>query len=550
MLGHGPKVQIRHNEIITGSYELGIEAFKGIPFADPPIGDYRFKPPRPFTGSYRNFDATRHKAGCMQLMPWQSNDNEDSWDMESLLPESVKKTVMDWTHMKAKMNEDCLHLNIFRPRGTKQGEKLPVMVWIFGGAFLVGSAATYRCHRMVWESMSMNQPVIFITINYRTGLFGFMGGEAIWKEGSANAGLRDQRIALEWVQDYIYAFGGDPERVTIIGESAGAMSIAHQMVANNGNNWYKGERLFHRAIMQSGGVLPYLNVTSLRPTQTYKRILAFTGCSSKESGDAELECLRKLPTEVLHDAQNSHEGILNEFLGFSPRPDGYFIKESTFELFKRGQYTAIPFIAGTQEDEGTLFAPFMINASTTAHLKSWFQYIFPKASVETVDTLLKHYPSSPRYGSPFRTSILNALTPQYKRIAALLGDILFQSPRRLMSRMSIQPRWVYHSTQLHHIVPFLGTFHANDLIFQFEADHGPYLAYRRYFIAFANHGDPNIGTGLTYWKEYGSSEAGRETGGDLLEIGLHNVIMRDNGDTFRETEIKFLVEDQEKELMA
>jgi carboxylesterase type B len=141
---------------------------------------------------------------------------------------------------------------VHRPKGSKKGDKLPVLFWIFGGGFELGWNFMYPGSIWVEESIKQGQPIIVVTSNNRVGGYGFMGGKELLADGSTNLGLLDQRLGLEWVADNIEAFGGDPDKVTIWGESAGSISVFSHMVAYDGNNTYKGKPLFRAAIMNSG----------------------------------------------------------------------------------------------------------------------------------------------------------------------------------------------------------------------------------------------------------------------------------------------------------
>nr|ABC39650.1 lipase [Geotrichum candidum] len=527
VLAQAPTAVLNGNEVISGVVEGKVDTFKGIPFADPPLNDLRFKHPQPFTGSYQGLKANDFSPACMQLDPGNSLTLLDkALGLAKVIPEQFRGPLYDMAKGTVSMNEDCLYLNVFRPAGTKPEDKLPVMVWIYGGAFVYGSSAAYPGNSYVKESINMGQPVVFVSINYRTGPFGFLGGDAITAEGNTNAGLHDQRKGLEWVSDNIANFGGDPDKVMIFGESAGAMSVAHQLIAYGGDNTYNGKKLFHSAILQSGGPLPNHDSSSVGPDISYNRFAQYAGCDTSASANDTLECLRSKSSSVLHDAQNSYDlkdlfGLLPQFLGFGPRPDGNIIPDAAYELFRSGRYAKVPYISGNQEDEGTAFAPVALNATTTPHVKKWLQYIFYDASEASIDRVLSLYPQTLSVGSPFRTGILNALTPQFKRVAAILSDMLFQSPRRVMlSATKDVNRWTYLSTHLHNLVPFLGTFHGNELIFQFNVNIGPANSYLRYFISFANHHDPNVGTNLLQWDQY------TDEGKEMLEIHMTDNVMR------------------------
>lgn len=148
--------------------------------------------------------------------------------------------------------ENCLTVNVQRPSGTTSSSKLPVVYWIFGGGFEFGSTQTYDATDFIQKSVSLGKDVIYVSVNYRVGGFGFLAGSALADEGSTNLGLRDQRLGLEWVADNIAAFGGDPTKVTIWVESAGSISVFDQTVINGGDNTYNGQALFRGAIMDSG----------------------------------------------------------------------------------------------------------------------------------------------------------------------------------------------------------------------------------------------------------------------------------------------------------
>lgn len=521
-----PTAVVNSNQIITGITEKDVETFKGIPFAAPPLGDLRFKKPADYTGTYQGLAASDFRGACMQLNPEKLlTVLNNVIQIGSLIPNYIQSPLYDLVQGSIAMSEDCLYLNIYRPKGTKPTDKLPVMAWIYGGAFLFGSTATYPGSKYVQESVAMGQPVVFVSISYRLGPYGFLGGSALKSEGNTNAGLHDQRKALEWIQDHIADFGGDPTKVMIFGESAGAMSVAHQLAAYGGNNLYNGNPLFTSAILQSGGPLPFADVESSNPDKEYTRFVSKCGCSGLADA-ATLTCLRSKSSDVLADAFNSYPlaelyGILPMFLGYGPRPDGDILPDSAYNLYNQNKVAQVPLISGNMEDEGTMFAFTMFNSSTTADVKKWLKYVMPTASDTSLNNVLTYYTSSITAGAPFRTGLLNALTPQFKRIGALLNDLLFTAPRRTVMQNSTQKRYNYLATHLHNIVPVLGTFHASDVLFQYFIDNtAPSNAFRRYFVSFANNHDPNIGTNLATWNPYTTSDK------NTLEITLLTQFMR------------------------
>jgi carboxylesterase type B len=186
---------------------------------------------------------------CPQFFFSTDNDN---------IPSDALGIILNTPLFQAATNagEDCLTVNVQRPAGTTSESKLPVLFWIFGGGFELGSTQMYDGTSLVAESVAQGKPVVFVAVNYRVGGFGFMPGKEILADGSANLGLLDQRLGLQWVADNIASFGGDPDKVTIWGESAGSISVFDQMALYDGANTYNGKPLFRAGIMNSGSVVP------------------------------------------------------------------------------------------------------------------------------------------------------------------------------------------------------------------------------------------------------------------------------------------------------
>src|SRR5215510_5235571 len=210
--------------LISGVIEEGIRSYKGIPFAAPPVGDLRWKPPQP-------------------VLKWEGVRNCDAFGPEC--PQAPYPAGSIYALPPQKQSEDCLFLNVWT--AAKEGEKLPVMVWIHGGSLTRGSGSN-----RVYDGTSFaKKGVVLVTINYRLGPLGYLAHPELTAESpqrsSGNYGVLDQIAALKWVQKNIAAFGGDPARVTIFGESAGSWSV-NVLVASP-----LARGLFHRAIGESGG---------------------------------------------------------------------------------------------------------------------------------------------------------------------------------------------------------------------------------------------------------------------------------------------------------
>ena len=200
-----PSVTIQNGTVIARTLS-GVDNFKGIPYAQPPVGDLRLRPPQPLKTGFGTLKSQLIPAACPQFISRLNGQG---------LPADIVGLVTNSAIFEAAtgQSEDCLTLNVQRPVGTSATAKLPVVVWIFGGAFSIGSTSLYDGTRIVKQSVDLKQPVIFVAMNYRLGGFGFLPGKQISEDGSSNLGLRDQRLALRWVQDNIAAFGGDPQKV-------------------------------------------------------------------------------------------------------------------------------------------------------------------------------------------------------------------------------------------------------------------------------------------------------------------------------------------------
>jgi triacylglycerol lipase len=185
---------------IIGSTSGSVDKFNGIPFAQPPTGSLRLKPPQALT-SLGTVTATGIPKACPQLFFSDDTSQFPAGVLGVLLNTPLFQTITN-------AGEDCLTINVIRPAGTTAASKLPVLFWIFGGGFELGSTLMYDGSSIVSDSITKGKPIVFVAVNYRVGGFGFLGGSEILKDGSANLGLLDQRLGLQWVQDNIASFGG------------------------------------------------------------------------------------------------------------------------------------------------------------------------------------------------------------------------------------------------------------------------------------------------------------------------------------------------------
>ncbi|KAJ7480556.1 Alpha/Beta hydrolase protein [Mycena latifolia] len=480
-----PSVVLDSGTFIGTKSSSTTQSFLGIPFAQPPTGDLRFRLPAPIPAYSGTHTVTSMGPACPQqaiVLPVLTGLPEVAIDY-------ITNTAFGVVWPSA---EDCLTLNVIKPSTATATSKLPVVVWIFGGGFELGSPAMYDGVPIVERSIEMKEPVIYVSMNYRVSAFGFLASKEVRAAGVGNLGLQDQREALRWVQKYITSFGGDPTKVTIWGESAGAISVSLHMLANGGNT----EGLFRAGFMESGSPIP---VGPLENGQKYyDAIVQQTGCSAATDT---LACLRTVPYATLKAAQDAspfifaYQSLAGAWL---PREDGVFLTDNPQRLVQQGSVAPVPFVTGDCDDEGTLFSLSTLNVTTDAEFLAWIKtFWLPQASSALMNTMDSMYPNDITDGSPFDMGVLDALTPQFKRIAAFQGDGVFQAPRRFFqqSRSGKQKQWGFLSKRLK-LVPFLGSFHVSDILnIYFGGELMDYL------INFATNLDPN-GKTVPSWPAY------------------------------------------------
>ncbi|KAM0236989.1 hypothetical protein ACHAP5_009185 [Fusarium lateritium] len=522
---------------VLGNIMNKVESFGGIPYAEPPQGKLRLRPPKRLQKSLGTFDATGPAGACPQMVA-----STKSKDFLFQVLGSIAN--IPFVQTTTGQSEDCLSITVARPEGTKANAKLPVLFWIFGGGFELGWSSMYDGTGLVNYGVGLNQPFVFVAVNYRVGGFGFLPGKAIQDEGSGNIGLLDQRMGLEWVADNIASFGGDPNKVTIWGESAGAISVFDQMALFDGDNKYNGKPLFRGAIMNSGSVIPSDPLDGVKGQAVYDAVVEEAGCASKSDT---LDCLRNLDYTDFLNAVTSVPGILSYnslALSYLPRPDGRTLTASPEVLAQQGKYAAVPMIIGNQEDEGTLFSIFQSNLTTDEKLVSYLKdYYFDAADVPQLRDLLRTYGTGVAaitQNSPFRSGILNEIFPGFKKRAAILGDLVFILARRLFLQVATGtngdvPSWSYMSSY-NQGTPVLGTFHGSDLIQVFYGIKDNYAArsIRSYYINFVYSLDPNIGSAGKYpnWPQWKNGQKLMQFFAD--KAGIIN-------DDFRSTSYNWLV---------
>ncbi|EUC62981.1 extracellular lipase, putative [Rhizoctonia solani AG-3 Rhs1AP] len=414
---------------------------------------------------------------------------------------------------------------------------------------------------MVQPSIPAGKPFIYVALNYRTGLFGFPPGTKSAAAGALNLGLKDQRLALEWVQENIEYFGGDKTRVTLFGESAGAISTAYQSM-------YKGGDIggvFRGMIMQSGSPSSVNAPPADDPIQEqmYQFFVNATGCTG--AADT-FECLRSAPSDVLQQANQDVIQVPAEWkgpdqgpvaLGPVLAPGDVFLPELPSVSIHAGRYAKVPFINGDVKDEGTVFIN-QTTPQTDKNVTGWLTYQAPGLyfgidNETAVTELLKYYLADPAVGSPYGTGNETfGVAAQYKRLASLVGDLIFEASRRDHLRTATADgvnAWSYFFNQtLNSLDPTLtswGVQHVAENTFVFSAVdeflEGSTVpedfsrledATFNYWLNFAYNLDPNEPSNShLYWPKYGSNATSISLGSTISLIS----------DTYRAKGIDYII---------
>ena len=345
-----PPVVQTANGAIEGINDSGVRIFKGVPFAQPPVGDLRWKPPHPVKDWSGVLKTQNFGPGCMQRPIFG--------DMNFRFP---------------KKSENCLYLNVWTP-AKRSDEKLPVLVYFYGGGFMAGDGSEPRYDG---ESMARNKRIVAITANYRLTIFGFYSHPDLTKESpnnaSGNYGLMDQVQVLRWVKKNIAAFGGDPNKVTIAGESAGSISVSALMASPLSKDLFRG------AVGESGGLFTPITPTPLKKTE--EDGVKF----EKMVGAKSLSDLRNMSAEDLLKATGQHGAPR-----FWPNIDGYFLPQSPAEIFSEGKQAHVPLLLGWNSEEMNFMAFLRGKKPTTENFVDAVNNMYGKHA----DEILKLFPHS------------------------------------------------------------------------------------------------------------------------------------------------------------
>ena len=500
----GSKEKISPNALITtaqgpvqgvSTEDSSVYNFKGLPFAAAPIGDLRWAAPEPAPKWSETRIADAFGNRCMQPSDVEGGFFTrliEGHGLGRIKNALIKRAVA--AQKPSPMSEDCLYLNI-RTSNLKGDTQQPVMVWIHGGGHQFGSGDFNY-----YQSNALpKKGVVLVTINYRLGAMGYMAHPALSKTDpngvSGNYGTLDQIAALQWVKDNISAYGGDPDNVTIFGESAGAWSVTELMASP------LAKGLFHKAIGQSGassyhmGQMEGDGVGWPSGYQTGSKVAEALGLEGPTAED-----LRAVPAETLQSV------ITDEMSeGFHHIRDGYVFPENVGLAFAKGRYNKVPMLFGYNSDEGTLFFPDDPQPTV------WLPDTKPADTAELTDQLSQAFPSNARK----ITELYELDTDFTKGGMDMMGDEIFGANIRYVARQNEaqgEDSYLYFFSRVPPSAKqTLGAFHAAEIPFVFgsyepilgQSDEDKTLAelMQNYWVNFAKTGNPN-GDGLPGWPQH------------------------------------------------
>ncbi|MBQ63367.1 MAG: carboxylesterase [Gammaproteobacteria bacterium] len=443
----------------------GVYAFKGIPFAAPPVRDLRWRPPAPYSPKRQMHVADHFAAACMQGL------HIENWYMDLVRfsgedPEVFKSP-------RGGYDEDCLYLNIWSRDLSSPSAKMPVMVWIHGGSNKGGWSYEPNYHGQVLA----RKDVVVVSVPYRTGIFGFFSHPDLIKEQSGSAGnygLLDLIAALQWIQSHIDDFGGDPDNVTIFGESSGAENIGYLMASP------MAEGLFHRAIHQSAGYQQRQIQTLIEQSRT--------GSDLSQRLDVEgVAAMRNLDAKDLQAAVEKH---LPEWQ-YGAAVGGHGLREFPYKVFDAGRQVAVPLMIGMNANE-------------------WLMYI---GDGDDLDRYLRSYELLEQREEVGRLLSPLDLKNKLDRIATAYYMLCPSLEMAGAVAAGKQSAYVYHFTRIREgaLGQQVGAYHGAEIPYVFgmhdewlatnEDDDRLTLQMQQYWLNFARTGNPN-GNGLSRWQEF------------------------------------------------
>ncbi|XP_052022410.1 carboxylesterase 1C-like isoform X2 [Apodemus sylvaticus] len=467
-------------------FEKPVAVFLGVPFAKPPLGSLRFAPPEPVEPWSVVKNATSYPPMCSQeavagqQLSYMFNTGKESIPLE--------------------VSEDCLYLNIYSPADLTKSSQLPVMVWIHGGGLVIGGASTYD-----GLALSAHENVVVVTIQYRLGIWGlFSTGD---EHSRGNWAHLDQLAALRWVQDNIANFGGNPDSVTIFGESAGGSSVSVLVLSP------LGKSLFHRAISESGVI--FTTILDKKNVQAVNEIIVtLSGCDNTSSA-AMVQCLRqKTEAELLEITEKLYNVSLSTVI------DGVVLPKAPEEILAKKSFNTVPYIVGINKHEFGWILPTIMGDLLSEG----------KMNEKMASILLKRFHSELNISECVIPAVIEKYLrgtddPDKKRdrLLDMFGDIFFGIPSVLISRSLRDGGVPIYMYEFQYRPSFVSDKRPQTL----QGDHGdeifsvfgsPFLKegaseeetnlskmVMKFWANFARNGDPN-GEGLPHWPAYDQKE--------------------------------------------
>ncbi|KAJ3754100.1 Alpha/Beta hydrolase protein [Lentinula raphanica] len=460
--------------------------YLGVRYAAPPTGDLRWRAPQtPIVNSSVVQLANEQPPACLQAPEGTSNTN----------PLDKRANSID-------ESEDCLFINVYIP-GDAITKSLPTLIWIHGGGYIEGNAASFTGSDVMREA---HNEIILVIIQYRLGIFGFLPGSEVKKNGDLNAGLLDQDFALRWVQTHISKFGGDPSKVTIWGESAGMLSagsVLQHIVAHDGET---SPQLFRGAITSSTYLPPQYFYNDTIPESLFSEVVSQASCSSANDS---LTCLRGVNVTTLESINTrlNVEGFFGTFV-FVPVVDGTFIKQRPTEVLKQQKVNGKALLSITNSNEGNIFVN---QTDPITNVSLYAGTLFPTFGSQQAQEIAQLYKD---LGTPLQQD--NLIMGECVRKQWLEGEHLitdFRSLARLIHADSFGQGEFASSASFTAVPP---ATHGSDLVYYWTSQGTPAFnntafldAFQEIFMAFVISQDPNDKTAPTltpHWNLYSQGE--------------------------------------------
>lgn len=474
---------------LTASTGRQVDAWLGIPFAQPPLGPLRFRHPQSVHVWEGIRDTQQLPNSCWQAVDEFYGDFSGSAMWNPNTPRS----------------EDCLYLNVVRPR-PRSVRPYSVMLWIFGGGFYSGSSTLDAYDPKILASQ---EDVIVVSFQYRVASLGYLYLKS--SDTPGNAGMFDQLMALQWVKDNIASFGGNPDNITLFGESAGAASVGMHLLSP------LSRPLFNQAILQSGSPTnPWAVINRREAAIRALRLAEAVKCPTSPLGDV-IACLRRTDPEVLVNSEGFTSGFC-EF-AFVPIVDGSFLPEHPEEAMQAGNFKPTNLLVGSNSDEGYFYLTYFLNDYFGLRENP---RVTRQMFLEAIPQLHARHTTVARSAIAYEyTDWLNAADSSANReaIDEMAGDRQFTCGVHLMAERYAATGnrvYVYYFSQRSSVTPwprYMGALHGDEIMFVFGAPLNPGKRYSapdiklsrkmmRYWANFAKTGDPNGGPTLQYGADF------------------------------------------------